>query len=176
MPPLDAASKVKGERAAWKFIEEEKPHFSFNTVLPDLVLGPAANPAPGPYSTASMLTQLFNGDSQSQIAAFLNPAARIVDVRDVAIIHFAALVDSQTDKQRLWAASDALLHINEILKIYREAYPDRKDIIPKDYDFPNPPKQVTDTSKSVELLKRYAGRSWIDTKTTLLDNVKGLEK
>lgn len=175
-PLPDAASKVKGERAAWNYIEEAKPHYSFNAVLPDLVLGPASNPAPGTYSTASMLTQLFNGDSNSQAVAFLHPPARMVDVRDVAIIHFAALVDNKTDKERLWAASDAILHINEILNIYREAYPDRKDIIPKDFDFPQPPKQKTDTSKSVELLKKYAGRSWIDTKTTLLDNVKGLEK
>jgi hypothetical protein len=108
--------------------------------------------------------------------AFLNPPARIVDVRDVALIHVAALLDSKTDKERLWAASGDVNHVNTILKVWRDAYPDRKDKIPKDFDFPEPPKQVIDNSKSTELLQRYAGRNWIDTKTTLLDNVKGLEK
>lgn len=173
---IDAASKVKGERAAWKYIEEAKPHYSFNTVLPDLVAGPISNPTPGFYSTASMFTQFFNGDTSSQIMAFLNPSAHIVDVRDVALIHVAALLDSDTDRQRLWAAAELIYHVNDILNIWREAYPDRKDIIPKDVDLPKAPKQDIDTSKSEELLQKYAGRSWIDTKTTVLDNVKGLEK
>lgn len=172
---LDAASKVKGERAAWKYIEEEKPHFSFNTVLPDLVIGPISNPASGTYSTSTWLTNYFNGESE-QVLVFFNPPARIVDVRDVALIHVAALLDTETDKERLWAAAGSINHINDVLTISRDAYPDRKDTIPKDTDFPNPPEQKIDNSKSTQLLERYAGRSWIDTKTTLLDNLKGLEK
>jgi len=34
-----AGGKTEGERAAWKFVKEEKPSFIFNTVLPDLVFG-----------------------------------------------------------------------------------------------------------------------------------------
>lgn len=173
---VDAASKVKGERAAWKFIEDEQPQFSFNTILPHLVFGPICNPAPGAYSTATQLTQLFNGDSENPIASYLNPSPYIVDVRDVALIHIGALLDPETDRERLWAAAVPLRHINDILEIWRKAYPDRKDTIPKNYDFPDAPKQTIDDSKSVELLKRYAGRSWIDLKTTMIDNVRGLEK
>lgn len=30
-----SASKAEGERAAWKWIEENKPGYSFNTILPN---------------------------------------------------------------------------------------------------------------------------------------------
>lgn len=30
-----AASKAEGERAAWKWVEEHKPGYTFNTVLPN---------------------------------------------------------------------------------------------------------------------------------------------
>lgn len=33
-----AASKTEGERQSWKWIEEHKPHFEFNTVLPCFVV------------------------------------------------------------------------------------------------------------------------------------------
>lgn len=31
-----AASKIEGERAAWAWVKENKPHFIFNSVLPNL--------------------------------------------------------------------------------------------------------------------------------------------
>jgi nucleoside-diphosphate-sugar epimerase len=34
-----AASKAQGEKAAWAFIKNEKPSFTFNTVLPSVNLG-----------------------------------------------------------------------------------------------------------------------------------------
>jgi nucleoside-diphosphate-sugar epimerase len=169
----DAASKVEGEKAAWDFYRTNKPSYSFNTVLPDLVLGPIANPLPGHYSTVSMLTAFFNGVDDS-VLVFMNPPANLVDSRDTAIIHVAALLANDVNGERLWALAHPL-NINEILKIWREAYPERADKLPKDLDFPPAPKQIIDTSRSTELLKRFAGRSWIDAKTTILDNVKGHE-
>lgn len=167
----DAASKVKAERAAWEYYDQAKPNYSFNVVLPDLVLGPVSNPAPGHYSTASWLTELYNGNSSGQIVAFLNPPARIVDVRDVAIIHVAALLDESVNKERLWAAAHTV-HVDEILDIWKEAYPEKKGVLPGKIGLPQPPKQVIDTSRSDELLQKFEGRSWIDKKTTLVENVR----
>lgn len=33
-----AASKAEGEKAAWKWVEKNKPGFQFNTVLPDFTV------------------------------------------------------------------------------------------------------------------------------------------
>ncbi len=34
------ASKTFAEKAAWKFLEEERPNFTLSTICPPLVLGP----------------------------------------------------------------------------------------------------------------------------------------
>lgn len=34
-----AASKAQGEKAAWEWVRQHKPHFTFNAVLPNLNIG-----------------------------------------------------------------------------------------------------------------------------------------
>ena len=55
------ASKVLVERAAWKFMKEEKPTFSMNTVMPNATFGPILDPEQV-TSTAGMLKGLFEGN------------------------------------------------------------------------------------------------------------------
>lgn len=93
------------------------------------------------------------------------------DVRDVAVIHVAALLASDVNGQRLWTVNHQW-HLNDVLQVWREAFPDRVDKFKEDYDLPPPPKQIIDRSKSTELLQRFASRSWIDFKTTLIDSVR----
>lgn len=167
----DAASKVKAERAAWAWFEETKTSYAFNTILPDLVIGPISNPQPGRYSTASWLTDFFQGDTTGTFVQFASVPSRIVDVRDVAVLHAAALLAPDVNKERLWAASH-LVQIDDILKIWREEFPDKKDTLPKDFGPQEAPKQVIDKTRSEELLQRFAGRGWVDLRTSLVDTVK----
>ena len=51
------AGKVLGEKAAWKFIQDEKPRFVLNTILPNVTLGPVLDPATQWGSSTSMLTR-----------------------------------------------------------------------------------------------------------------------
>ncbi|KAE8136478.1 hypothetical protein BDV38DRAFT_249596 [Aspergillus pseudotamarii] len=39
-----SASKTQAEQAAWKFMEEKKPHFVLNTVLPNANMGTILSP------------------------------------------------------------------------------------------------------------------------------------
>lgn len=55
------ASKTLGERAAWKFMDDEKPGFSLNTVLPGTNFGPILDPEQG-GSTAGYLRSGYQGD------------------------------------------------------------------------------------------------------------------
>lgn len=56
-----AASKMLGERAAWKFYNEQKPGFVMNAVLPSCNFGPVLEPDTV-QSTASWVRQAFRGD------------------------------------------------------------------------------------------------------------------
>lgn len=50
-----AASKILGEKAAWKFVQDEKPGFVLNTILPNYTLGPILDPASQSGSSGSTL-------------------------------------------------------------------------------------------------------------------------
>lgn len=56
-----AASKTLGEQAAWKWYKQEKPGFSFNTILPNMNIGPTLG-TENPRSSSRWLVSLFNGD------------------------------------------------------------------------------------------------------------------
>ena len=57
-----AASKVACERAGWDFVRDEKPGFTFNTVLPNYTTGIVLQPLsiPGAGSTARWVRDVFD--------------------------------------------------------------------------------------------------------------------
>ncbi|KAH7087235.1 hypothetical protein BKA62DRAFT_730956 [Auriculariales sp. MPI-PUGE-AT-0066] len=165
-----AATKVYAEREAWKFWNETKPGYAFNTVLPVTILGPVANPTKGAiYSTHTWLNELFLGDRDGIIMKFMNPAKAMVDSRDCAVIHVAALLSTEVDGQRLWASAH-LFTANQILAVWRKAFPDRA--IGPDFDFPAHPKtEITDLDKSTKLLEEFTGKGWYSLEECVIANV-----
>ncbi|KIW45683.1 uncharacterized protein PV06_04054 [Exophiala oligosperma] len=108
-----AASKTQGEREGWKWYNENKPHYTFNTVLPNLNMGPILAPEIA-GSTMNWTRNLLKGDEFFK--AF--PPQWFVDVRDDARLHVAALLDPKVKSQRIFAFAEpynytdiiALLH------------------------------------------------------------------
>ncbi|KAJ6483964.1 hypothetical protein C8R45DRAFT_999818 [Mycena sanguinolenta] len=164
-----AASKVQGEHAAWDYYNSAHPSYAFNAVLPDLVLGPAFNPTPGVYSTHTFLNALFLSEPEPAVLKFVQPASLAVDVRDVASIHLAALLSPSTEGKRIWAAAHRF-EINDILAIWREAFPERKFV--EDFKFPPQPKITLELAPSEKLLKAFEGRSWLSLKESVVANVQ----
>jgi hypothetical protein len=79
------------------------------------------------------------------------------------------LLDSETHGQKLWAAGHEPIHINKVLGIWREAYPDKD--VPGDGEGGEPPRQGLNREKERRLMEKYAGRDYIPLKQTLLDTV-----
>ncbi|KAH7102110.1 hypothetical protein BKA62DRAFT_617953, partial [Auriculariales sp. MPI-PUGE-AT-0066] len=178
LPPGDVkrvvsygATKVHAEREAFKFWNETKPGYAFNVVLPALILGPVANPTKGiVYSTHTWLNDLFIGNRESTIMQFLNPAVTMVDTRDSASIHVAALLSTELNGERLLASAHAFT-ANQILAVWRTAFPDR--IITADFNFPVHPKIVfTDIDKSTKLLKEFANKDWYSFEESVIANAE----
>ncbi|KAJ6483993.1 hypothetical protein C8R45DRAFT_294753 [Mycena sanguinolenta] len=164
-----AASKVQGEHAAWDYYNSALPSYAFNTVIPDLVLGPVFNPTPGLYSTHTILNSLFLSEPELFILSFVKPASLAVDVRDVASIHLAALLSTSTQGKRIWAAAHTF-EINDILAIWREEFPERKFV--EDFKFPPQPKITLELALSEGLLRAFEGRSWLSLKESVIANVQ----
>lgn len=96
-----AGSKTLAERAAWEFLEKEKPKFSLTTVNPAYVLGPQAfdDYAKGQLNfSAGIVSGLFGLKTDDPIPKY---DGGFIDVRDVARAHITAMVSKQTDSKRL---------------------------------------------------------------------------
>ncbi|KAH7108384.1 hypothetical protein BKA62DRAFT_667258 [Auriculariales sp. MPI-PUGE-AT-0066] len=164
-----AAVKIHGEQEAWKYWKETKPGYAFNTVLPVMVIGPVANPTKEIYSTHTYINEVFQGKNDGLALAFMNPPKWMVDTRDCAAIHVAALLSTETSGERLWAAAHQHT-LNQHLALWRKTFPDRE--ILTDFDFPPAPRiDITDREKSTKLLKNFTGRDWYSFEVTALANV-----
>jgi nucleoside-diphosphate-sugar epimerase len=166
-----SASKVLQERAAWKFIKEEKPGFAMNTIMPNCTFGPMLDPAQ-PASTAGMLRELYKGNwpafsgivpRKSNIIAFkfkrLVDSVWVewfVDVRDVGRLHLHALTSPSLSAggARIWAVAEPF-NTNDVLHILRKLYPG-KSFLP---DVEGLGRDLThiDNKRGTELLGSWLG-------------------
>lgn len=102
------ASKTLAERAAWKFVETEKPQFDIVTVQPPLIFGPVIHQVASPDSLNTSVNNFYQflvgtksaEDAQTGFGSF-------VDVRDVAKIHVESLLNEKAGNQRFLVATSA---------------------------------------------------------------------
>ncbi len=100
------ASKTLAERAAWRYVEEEKPGFDVATICPPYVLGPLIHQASSPEalntSAANWYAYLAGQKTAADATA---PAGILCDVRDVARAHVNALLLPEAGGQRFGVAT-----------------------------------------------------------------------
>ncbi|KAL5374910.1 hypothetical protein DPSP01_011579 [Paraphaeosphaeria sporulosa] len=163
-----AASKVATEKAFWDFVEKRKPHFTANAILPPMILGEPLHKSHAEVK-AAYIRQLMTGDT-----AFLEtmPATVAVDVKDLALLHIAAILDPSIRNVRFntWAH---FCNYNDMLPIMRAQLPERRFID----DMPGLTKLslTTDTEQQVELLKKWGTNGgWVNLKQTVEENLMPL--
>jgi len=112
-------SKTLAERAAWDFIKNEAPEIALTTINPVLVVGAPLDKNFG--SSISLIERVLQG--KDPMLPDLNFA--LVDVRDVATMHIAAIGNDATKGERLIASSETRSFI-EIAKFMKANYPTSK--------------------------------------------------
>ncbi|KAH7118392.1 hypothetical protein EDB81DRAFT_701451 [Dactylonectria macrodidyma] len=158
-PPYEAsrsllsytASKVAAEKELWKFVEENQPHFTVNVVSPASIVGEPLHRKHAD-SPVYWVSSLFKGD---KIALEAFHASFFVDVKDIALLHIAAILDPEVKNARLqaWGHSH---HWNDLLAILRKLRPQKEFIA--DYSDRFLLTISTDFSDSIALLKKWAGQ------------------
>jgi dihydroflavonol-4-reductase len=93
-------SKTMAERAAWDFMEREKPAFDLVVINPFLVIGPAHTEA------VNTSNQMFIDMLSGKYPAVMALEWGFVDVRDVAKAHIAALNHPQAQGRYICAAEN----------------------------------------------------------------------
>lgn len=191
------ASKVEAEKAVWKFVEEKKPDLIVNTVLPFTAFGRILSKHQ-PGSTAAWIQQLYNGDI-SQVQNF--QASKFpfliyshfskhtmyedhysiehcylvyyIHVRDVAIMHVAAVLDPEVSNERIYAWAKPF-NWNDVLAILRKLFPNKTFVD----DLPDMGQLVgkVDDELGLKLIKRWGKQDrWTPLEQSVKENLEGLE-
>lgn len=124
-----AGSKTFAERAAWEFIEKEKPKFSLTTINPVYVIGPQAFDANAKGQlnfSAGIVSDLFGLKPGDPIPQY---DGGFIDVRDVAQAHITAIGSKQSDGKRLILTEERFTS-QLILNILRDNFPFLRDRLP----------------------------------------------
>jgi nucleoside-diphosphate-sugar epimerase len=160
-----AAAKAQAEMAAWKYVQEEKPQYTLNTILPNCNFGPSLVPEKqGHPSTGGWAKDLYDGDL-STISSV--PSQYFIDVRDTAKLHIAALVDNGTSNERLFGFAEPY-NWNSLLAVFRKLWPQKEfinDLPGLGWDESIPP-----TESALKALKDVFGQDeWTSLETALKD-------
>ncbi|KNG51234.1 aldehyde reductase II [Stemphylium lycopersici] len=160
-----AAAKAASEKAAWAFMDEAKPPFAFNVILPNCNFGPSlVFEKQGWPSTAGFPKALFDGDA-TMIASI--PPMYHIDVRDDARLHVAALLHPDISNDRLWGFADKFTW-NTVLAIYRRLWPARS--FPTDFPDLEVDQSEAPTESALMALKEVFGQEgWVSLEDSLKD-------
>lgn len=109
--------KTLSERAAWEFARANG--IALTTIHPGAIIGPPLD------DDASISVQMVTGLLEGSTPALPNNGFSIVDVRDVALMHVAALDHEEAIGQRYLATAEYML-FSRVAAIVQSAYPDRK--------------------------------------------------
>lgn len=177
--PLSAyrASKTFAERAAWDFVEQEKPNFSLTTCNPPLVLGPIVHHLTSLSSintSNQRIVKLITGAGKEKCP----PTGNFlwVDVRDVALAHVLAMEKDEAAGKRFLISAGNFSN-RMIVDIIRNEYPELRHLLPegealKSGDFPEDGNyNRASNAQSKELL----GVSYRSLQESVMDAVKSLQ-
>lgn len=166
------ASKTFAERAAWEFVEKEKPNFDIATINPPLVLGPVVHYL-NSLDTINTSNERVRNMIQGRLKDSGLPPSGVflwVDVHDVALAHVKALEVPAAGGKRFFVTAGHYSN-GEIAAIIKKDFPDLADKLPADIssDMPADVYQI-DNSRSKEIL----GLKYRSLEQSVVDTVKSL--
>jgi len=169
------ASKTFAEKAAWEFVEKEKPNFTLTSLNPPLVLGPIVhylNSLDALNTSNQRVRNLIIGQNKQEI-----PDTGVyiwIDVRDLALAHVKAIEIPEAAGKRFFATAGYFSN-KEIADIIRQKFPEYEKELPgkdaKGGDYPPKGVYKYDNSRTVEIL----GIKFKSLEDSIVDTVNSLK-
>ncbi|EDK39148.2 hypothetical protein PGUG_03246 [Meyerozyma guilliermondii ATCC 6260] len=159
------ASKTFAEKAAWEFVETNKPSWTLTTVNPVFVFGPQAFDSSvkgGMNLTSEILLSSLRLKPEDPLP---ETDGYFADVRDVARAHIAAFESPDAAGQRLLVNSEEF-NFRKILDIINKKFPQLNVVKGSSEKVKLP--YVLDSSAS----RKIIGDKFIDLETSVYDCVK----
>lgn len=169
------ASKTFAEKAAWDFVEKEKPNFDIATMCPPLVLGPIVhylNDLDALNTSNQRVRNLLTGQNKKEIPD--TGTYLWTDVRDLALGHVKAMELPEAGGKRFFFTEGYFTN-KEICEIIRKNFPEYEKELPgkdvKGGDRPAEGLYKFDNKRSREVL----GIKFRGLEESIVDLVKSLK-
>ncbi|KAI0419614.1 hypothetical protein F5X98DRAFT_362372 [Xylaria grammica] len=127
------ASKVLAEKAAWAFVENEKPNFDLAVINCTYVFGPIQRKLAS-LEAMNTSNHRVRNMVQGKNKDGLDPTAPVftwVDVRDVALAHLRAMTVPKAGGNRFYVVGSYFSN-KQIADVIRERFPSLADRLPAD--------------------------------------------
>jgi nucleoside-diphosphate-sugar epimerase len=169
------ASKTFAEKAAWEFVEKEKPNFTISTINPPLVFGPIVhylNSLDALNTSNQTIRNIITGKAKESIPQ--NTVFLWVDVRDVALAHVKAIELPDAAGKRFFVTAGYFSN-KEVTDIIRKNFPELENELPpkdaKGGDYPEGGVFKYDNTRAKEVL----GIKFKSLEDSVVDTVKSLK-
>lgn len=172
--------KTKAEQAAWAYAKSSG--LELTTIHPGAIIGPALD------KDASVSVGMVSGLLQNATPALPSNGYSIIDVRDVADMHVAALEKPEAIGQRYLATAE-YTPFSKVADILREAYPDRTIVKRTAPDwiiklvamFGGPARQIINDIGNEKIFdgrkgEALIGHPYISAKQTILDTAESVDR
>ncbi|KAI5815642.1 hypothetical protein BZA77DRAFT_315615 [Pyronema omphalodes] len=170
------ASKTLAEKAAWKFVEDEKPNFSIATINPPLVFGPV-KPYMANLDGINTSNEKFRNMLRGEMKEKLAPSGGYVwvDVRDVALAHVEAMEREEAGGKRFFLVEGSYFSNQQIADIIVKNFPEYKHLFPEQKE---PNGGFTEGVYTVDntVSREVLGIKYHDFETCVVDIVKSLKE
>ncbi|KAF2724988.1 NAD(P)-binding protein [Polychaeton citri CBS 116435] len=169
------ASKTFAERAAWDFIETEKPGFALSTMCPPLVLGPIIHnlqTLDNLNTSNERIRDIIQGKMKDEVA----PTGTFiwVDVRDLALSHVLAIEKPEAANKRFFITSGHFSN-REIANVVRDNFSEYKDKLPTESTLGGGYPEGGIYKVSAKRAEDILGIKWIPFEKSIVDAVKSLK-
>lgn len=124
------ASKTFAEKAAWDFVEKEKPNFTLSTMCPPLVLGPIVhylNSLDALNTSNQRIRDAMLGKHKDEIPA--TGTFIWVDVRDLALCHVLGIEKEGAANKRFFVVEGYFTN-RQISEAIAKNFPELKEKLP----------------------------------------------
>jgi nucleoside-diphosphate-sugar epimerase len=163
-------SKTFAERAAWTFMDRERPDFTLTTLTPPGIFGPMVKYPGYPLDTINASNGIFARLLDGTV--FPSPLYAWIDVKDAAIAHVMAIEDEQFANERIFLTSSEQFCIKDILDILWEDFPELRDRLPAKEswhvaEYPEGGVYKVDAARAKTLI----GKEFTPLRSTVLETV-----
>jgi len=166
------ASKTFAEKAAWEFVEKEKPNFELSTLNPPFVFGPVVhylNSLDAVNTSNARIRDIMQGKMKEKVG----PTGTFlwVDVRDIALAHVKAIEVPEAAGKRFFVTAGYFSN-KDIIEAIRKNFPDLAKNLP-DHPESDMPADIFkyDNSRSIKIL----GLKYRSLEECVVDTVKSLQ-